>query len=61
MKALGMKMKNPPGPTAAVTRDDAIGAAERDDELRKRRGGAADILTGNSGVEAGPTGKTVLG
>jgi hypothetical protein len=67
MKMLGMKMKNPVGPTAAVTRDDAEAAAARDDKLAKRRGGAADILTGGgptggvAGVEAGATGKTVLG
>lgn len=63
MKFLGLKPKIPkPGPAArAVTRDDAREAAERDDELRRRRGGAADILTGNSGAEAGSTGKVQLG
>jgi hypothetical protein len=33
-----------------------------DDELRRRRGGAADILTGTRGAEAATTGgKLVLG
>lgn len=51
-----------PGPSPKpVTRDDARESAERDDELRRRRGGAADILTGAGGAEAGSTGKTQLG
>ena len=61
MKALmGGKMKEPK-PSATVTRDDARERAGIEDELRKRRGGAADILTGASGAEAGATGKTQLG
>lgn len=51
-----------PGPAPKpVTRDDARESAERDDELRRRRGGAADILTGTGGAEAGSGGKTTLG
>ena len=38
-----------PGP---VTRDDAREAADRDRELRMRRGAAADMLTGTQGAEA---------
>lgn len=60
MKALVGKMKSPGAPTKAVTRDDIPDSA-LEDELRKRRGGAADILTGPSGAEAGATGKTILG
>jgi len=39
-----------PGP---VTRDDARDATERQDELMRRRGAAADMLTGTGGAEAG--------
>lgn len=64
LKALGL-LKTPgkaPTPIAAVTRDDARDQATQADELRRRRGGAADILTGPSGAEpAGATGKTTLG
>lgn len=48
-------------PSAPVTRDTITEQAALEDELRRRRGGAADILTGASGAEAGPTAKTVLG
>jgi hypothetical protein len=46
-----------------ATRDDAREGIERDNELRRRRGGAADIITGRRGAEAaaGSTGKLVLG
>jgi hypothetical protein len=54
------KMKNPTA-TPAVSRDDVSSASAINDELTKRRGGAADILNGVSGAEAGATGKTVLG
>lgn len=50
-----------PVPLPAVTRDDARAEADRRDELRRRRGGAADLVTGAGGAEAGATGKTVLG
>lgn len=53
----------PPPPQMPVTRDDAMTAAERQDALLRRRGGAADIVTGSYGAEpsAGATGKTTLG
>lgn len=55
-------IKTPVPPVAkAVTRDDARESAEREDEIRRRRGGAADILTGTSGAEAGSGSKTQLG
>lgn len=61
MKALFGGMKKAPGPTPAVTRDDARDAGELEENIRKRRGGAADILTGGMGAEAGATGRTKLG
>ncbi|WP_374650317.1 hypothetical protein [Rhizorhabdus sp.] len=63
-RAVGMLPKAPklPTPTPAPTRDDAAAAIEAEDELRRRRGGAADILNGSSGVEpAMPGGKQTLG
>lgn len=64
LKALGL-IKTPgksPAPIAAVTRDDARDQALMADDLRRRRGGAADLLTGNGGAElAGGTGNTTLG
>lgn len=56
------KPKAPP-PVKPVTVDQAAQAAARQDELLRRRGGAADIVTGASGAEAAPaaTGKTTLG
>lgn len=51
-----------PAPAPAPTRDDAARAAMKEDNLRKRRGGAADILTGAGGAEAAATGvKTLVG
>ena len=38
-----------PGP---ATRDDAKAAADSQDELRRRKGAAADMLTGTQGAEA---------
>lgn len=61
MKALMGKPKFNPKATPAVTRDDVRDNSELEDELRRRRGGAADILTGSGGAEAGATSKTVLG
>jgi hypothetical protein len=63
LKALGI-VKSPgkaPTPLPSVTRDTVRDRAAQEDELRRRRGGAADILTGSSGAEAGATGKTTLG
>lgn len=51
-----------PAPAPMPTRDDAARAAMKEDNLRKRRGGAADILTGTGGAEAAATGaKTLVG
>lgn len=64
LKAVGLLKTpgKPPAPLAAVTRDDARDQATQADELRRRRGGAADLLTGAGGAElAGGTGKTTLG
>jgi hypothetical protein len=47
-----------PGPT----RDDAKAAQNLNDEMLRRKGGAADIITGVRGAEAPSSGgKTVLG
>lgn len=47
-------------PVPTATRDDAMQTV--DDELLRRRGGAADILTGATGAEAALSGgKLVLG
>ena len=43
-------------------RDDALASFRNEQRLRKRRGGAADILTSSDGAEAGPVGvKALLG
>lgn len=54
--------KSPKSPVQqAVQKDDARDAALRNDELLKRRGGAADMVTGAYGVAAPAGGKTTLG
>lgn len=50
-----------PGQQPIPTRDDARAAIDANDELARRRGGAADILSGARGVEAPPGGKATLG
>jgi hypothetical protein len=50
-----------PAPLPTATRDDAQSEAEKRLELARRRGGAADIVTGAYGAEAPAGGKTVLG
>jgi hypothetical protein len=51
-----------PVPLPSATRDDAAAAADQADALRRRRGGAADMVTGAYGAEAlGGTGKATLG
>ncbi len=51
-----------PTPLPTPTRDDARAAIAGDDEVRKRRGAAADILYGAEGAGAPTvTGKLVLG
>jgi hypothetical protein len=66
LKLLGIVPKMPKLPEQAkairpVTRDDARDAALSDDELARRRGAAANQMTGAGGAEAGATGKATLG
>jgi hypothetical protein len=64
LKAVGIVSTpgKPPAPLRSVTRDDAAGQVAADDELRRRQGGAADIITGAGGAEAALTGgKLTLG
>lgn len=60
LKKLFKSPKTPamPGP---VQRDDAREAAGRRDELLRRRGGAADVVTGSYGAPAPQGGKVTLG
>jgi hypothetical protein len=54
----------PPVPPPVVTRQDADVLAQRDeDQLRRRQGSAADILTGSAGAEpgAGSIGRLIVG
>jgi hypothetical protein len=62
LKSLFHKPQTPPNPKP-VTQDTARDAALRNDELLRRRGGAADVVTGAYGAEApgGATGKATLG
>lgn len=57
------KKKALPAPLPQATRDDAEVLASREQELRRRRGAAADMLTGSGGSEAsmGSIGKLVVG
>lgn len=58
---LGGKAKGPAALPMA-TRDDAGAAIAADDELRRRKGAAADMITGVRGAEAvGSVGKLVVG
>lgn len=63
--ALGLfkKPKAAAAPLPTAQPDDARAEADRADALRRRRGGAADMVTGLGGTEAGAgaTGKTTLG
>lgn len=64
LKALGIISTpgKPPAPLPTVTRDTAAASIATEDELRKRRGGAADNITGAAGAEAPLTGgKLTLG
>lgn len=64
LKAVGLIAKPPaiPAPLPVAQRDAAAIAAQTDDELAKRRGGAADIITGVGGAEpTAATGKATLG
>lgn len=50
------------GPAPIPTRDDARAQAERDQLLARRRGAAADIISGASGEpSAGSIGRLVVG
>lgn len=64
LKALGI-VSTPgkaPTPLRSVTRDDAAATIAADDEIRRRQGAAADIITGTRGAEAALTGgKLTLG
>lgn len=65
LKALGV-IKTPgraPAPLPTVTRDAARDRTSLLDELRRRRGGASDLVSGTGGAEAasGSVGKSVLG
>lgn len=50
-------------PLLTPTRDDTQKIIDQQDALARRKGAAADILTGSSGAEAAPatTGRLVLG
>lgn len=59
-----MKISGPKQPAVAPIprRDDALAMFRSDQRMQRRRGGAADILTGANGAEAGPVGvKALLG
>ena len=56
------KSSKPPAPLPTATRDDAQAAQLANDELARRKGGAADILNGSTGAEAALAGgKLTLG
>jgi len=57
----GGKKKQALGLPRPATRDDAAVLAERDAELARRRGAAADRVTGASGEPAGGLGRMILG
>lgn len=59
---LGKKKKPAPQALGQVNRDDAAEEIEANDEIRRRKGAAADMITGTRGAEAvGGTGRLVLG
>lgn len=59
----GGKKPKPVQPLPQATRDDAAAIASADDELRRRKGSAADMITGVRGAEPGigSVGKLVVG
>lgn len=66
MKLLGLSPSVPTIPNAPSmpTRDDAAANAAAQDDLRRRKGSAANILLGSAGAEAGASStatKTLLG
>jgi len=50
-------------PQRAAVRDDALTATSMRDEMRRRKGAAADLITGTGGAEAaaGQVGRLVIG
>lgn len=59
---LGGKKKAQRVALPGATRDDAAAAIAAEDELRKRRGGLDDVLTGTRGAEAAlQAGRLVVG
>lgn len=64
LKLLGLVQTpgKPPAPLPTVTRDEAAAKSASMDELRRRKGAAADIVNGTGGAEAALTGgKLTLG
>ncbi|MDX3883597.1 MAG: hypothetical protein QHC65_04185 [Sphingomonas sp.] len=64
LKAVGLVSTpgKPPAALPSVTRDTAAEQQRDQDELRRRRGSAADIVTGPDGAEAVLSGgKLILG
>lgn len=65
LKLVGLVPKMPklPAMLPAPTRDAAADQISVEDELRRRRGGAADVITGGAlgEADAGATGKQTLG
>lgn len=63
LKAVGLVSSPGKVPNALPTmnRDDAAAQINANDELLRRKGGAADILNGSGGAEASAGGKTTLG
>lgn len=61
MNLLGGKPKKGPVAPGPAAQDDAAEMAEREDELRRRRGAAADMITGTGGAEGGGGAKFVAG
>lgn len=64
LKLVGLIKKKPPkAPNASpsITRDIIDGDRALEDEIRRRRGGASDRVTGTGGAEAGSTGNVQLG
>ena len=60
---LGLTKSKVPKALPMPTRDDALAHMQSQDELRRRRGAAAEIINGSTGAEAavGSTGKFVPG
>lgn len=58
---LTTKAPKMPDPPKVATRDDARDLIAAQDKLARRRGGAADILTGVAGGEAAPGARDTLG